>query len=264
MANIATTANVPTTADILTGRRPGYLASIDNVPPLIFRFQLNPDILSEKLSYKYNEANSFGAWKFDTAKSIAGGVAAGVVAAALPTAGIFDAMDNVKNFSAALVNVRPLRPDIGEARTFAIDFSLDARLADLLDEGDHYGGSIEPDLFILRSFMYPSMDMVQFGKWIASGFADKERKANPPLCSLFYAGLSVTCVMTDLNIKIVSFADDGRPQRADVSVSLKEQTFSMSPIVEFLQRNVQVLRSFGRKNIGQDIKSVTPILNLFT
>jgi hypothetical protein len=161
--------------------------------------------------------------------------------------------------------VRPVHAEIGEARTFSIDFSLDARLADVLDEGDHYGGSIEPDLFLLRSFMYPSMDVVAFTKWMLSGFSnDKRPNGVPPLCSLFYAGLSVTCVMTDLNIKVTGFTDDSKPQRADVSVTLKEQTLSVSPIIEFIQRNTNVLRSYGRKNIGTDIMNVTPILNLFT
>ena len=64
-------------ADILTGRKPGYLASIDNVPPLIFRFQINPDIMTEKRSFKWEEVNSFGSWKLDSAKSVAAGAGRG-------------------------------------------------------------------------------------------------------------------------------------------------------------------------------------------
>lgn len=252
-------------ADTLTGRKPGYLVSIDNVPPLIFRFQLNPDIMTEKRSYKWDSVNQFGSWKLGSAKSLGVGTAAGLLSAALPTAGLLKAQDNIKNFSAALVKTRPLEAKEGEPRTFAIDFALDARLADVLDEGDHYGGSIEPDLFVLRSFVNPSLDMVTFGKWMVSGFDPKEQPTGtPPLCSLYFAGLSVTCVMTDLNIKVTGFKDDGKPMRAEVSVTLKEQTFSVTPILEFMQRHVNVLRSYGRKNIGTDIMNVTPILSLFT
>ena len=251
--------------DVLAGRKPGYLAAIDNVPPLIFRFQLNPEIASEKRSFKWDEAQSFGAWQLDSTKSVAAGIGAGLVSGLLPASGLFDAQDTLKNFSAALVKTRPLEAKNGEPRTFALDFALDATLATVLDEGDHYGGSIEPDLFVLRSFVNPSLDLITFGKWMMSGFSAKEQPSGvPPLCSLFYAGLSVTCVMTDLNIKVTSFKDDGKPQRAEVSVTLKEQTFSIGPIVEFFQRNVNVVRSLGRKNIGTDIMNVTPILNLFT
>ena len=69
--------------------------------------------------------------------------------------------------------------------------------------------------------------------------------------------------MTDLNIKMVEFFDDGKPSRADVSVSLKEQTFSTSPLVEFLKRNYYVLRSYARSGIGADFAAITPIVNLF-
>src|SRR5215212_4830244 len=97
-------------ADILTGRKPGYLASIDNVPPLIFRFQINPDIMTEKRSFKWDQVNAFGSWKLDSAGSLAAGAATGLVSAVAPTAGLFEAQDNIKNFSAALVKTRPLQP----------------------------------------------------------------------------------------------------------------------------------------------------------
>jgi len=174
-------------------------------------------------------------------------------------------MDKIKNFGAALVNTRPLEAKEGEPRTFAIDFTLDARLADVLGEGDHFGGSIEPDLFVLRSFVNPSLDMISFAKWATDGFAlGKMPKHPPPLCSLVMVGLSVTCVMTDLQIKVTYYGDDGKPVRADVSVTLREQTLSTGPIIEFFQRNINVIRSYGRKNFGTDVMAVTPILNLFS
>jgi hypothetical protein len=71
-------------------------------------------------------------------------------------------------------------------------------------------------------------------------------------------------VMTDLNIKVTSFHDDGTPLRADVSVTLKEQSFAISPIVEFFTRNINVAKSFNRKGIGSDFLATTPIVNLFS
>src|SRR5581483_1962711 len=123
--------------DVLAGRKAGYLAAIDNVPPLIFRFQINPEILSEKRSFKWEEVEKFGDWQIDSVKSAAAAVGAGAVSALLPASSLFDAQNNIKNFSAALVKTRPLTPKIGEPRTFAIDFALDATLASVLDEGDH-------------------------------------------------------------------------------------------------------------------------------
>jgi hypothetical protein len=134
----------------------------------------------------------------------------------------------------------------------------------LEEEGDHFGGSIEPDLFVLRSFVNPSLDLISFAKWASDGFALGKMPASPPpLCSLVMVGLNVTCVMTDLQIKVTHYGDDGKPVRADVSVTLKEQTLSTGPIIEFVQRNIAVIKSYVRKNIGTDIMNVTPILNLF-
>jgi hypothetical protein len=265
--------------DILTGRKPGYLACIDNTPPLIFRFQINPEIMTEKRSFKYEAAQKWGSWQFDKPSSFGGAAAtagltiAGFAAAALaPGASAFpgvdsvtNAMNNIKNLASALVATPPLEAKEGDQRTFAIDFTLDARLADVLDEGDHYGGSIEPDLFVLRSFVNPGLDLVDFGKWAIGGFQRADLKnAKPPLCSLVMVGLSVTCVMTDLQIKVTAYGDDGKPLRAECSVTLKEQTFAVGPIIEFFQRNVNVFKSYGRKNFGTDVMNVTPILNLFT
>jgi len=252
-------------ADALTGRKPGYLAAIDNTPPLIFRFQINPDIATEKRSYKWDEVQDVGSWKLEGGGNLVGSVVAAGVAGLFPAMGIFSGMDDIKKYSAALVNTRPLQAKQGDPRTFALDFALDATLASVLDEGDHYGGSIEPDLFVLRSFVNPSTDLISFGKWLASGFSlDKKPTGDPPLCSLYYAGLSVTCVMTDLGIKVTSFKEDGKPQRAEVSVTLKEQTLSFSPIVEFFQRNVNIVKSYNRKGFGTDLAEIVPLFNLFT
>ena len=60
----------------------GLLANIFNIPPLIFRFQYNPEILQEKKRYKFQQANSFGQWRFDQA-------------AAGAQTGVFDALKGV-------------------------------------------------------------------------------------------------------------------------------------------------------------------------
>ncbi len=237
-------------------RKTGYLASITvipTLPPLIFRFQFNPDLLSERKSYKYREANSFGAWKFDQTAAASGvfGTLAGI-------------NNDLSEIGSRIIATKPLEAQEGDQRTFAIDFSLDATVAGPLDDPDagHYGGSIEPDLAVLRSFMVPTLDVIELGKLLISG--DVPCLNRPPVCNLFYGGLSVTCVMTDLNIKVIAFQDDGTASRADVSVTLKEQSFSLTPLTELVTRNINVAKSYNRKGIGNDFLATTPIANLFT
>lgn len=251
-------------------RKTGYLASISlipTLPPLIFRFQFNPELMSEKKSYRYREANAFGAWGFDQYSA---------------ASGFFDTFTGIKNdvyeIGSLLIATKPMEALEGDQRTFSIDFSLDASVPGPLDGTTHYGsdsyvrnspddnfnGSIEPDLAVLRSFMVPTLDVVEIAKMFASGFKDVPCLNRPPACNLFYGGLSVTCVMTDLNIKVTAFQPDGTALRADISVTLKEQSFSITPLSEYITRNINVAKSYSRKGIGSDIKATTPIVNLFT
>ncbi|MBB6253152.1 hypothetical protein [Nitrospirillum iridis] len=234
-------------------RKTGYLASISlipTLPPLIFRFQFNPDLLSEKKSYRYKEANGFGSWKFDQT-----GAATGFV-------GTLTGLSNDLNeIGSLIIATKPLEAEGGDQRTFSIDFSLDASVPGPLDGDDHYGGSIEPDLAVLRAFMVPTVDVVDVIKMIGGDFPCLNK---PPPCNLFYGGLSVTCVMTDLNIKVTAFQEDGNALRADVSVTLKEQSFSLTPIVEFFTRTINIAKSYNRKGIGSDFLATTPIINLFS
>ena len=80
----------------------------------------------------------------------------------------------------------------------------------------------------------------------------------PPECTLKYGGLSVTCVMTGLNIKMTEFADDGSPSRAECTVTLKEQTFAIGAVVETVVRAGQVFRTAGRPNYLEDYLYASP------
>jgi hypothetical protein len=231
-------------------RKTGYLASIINIPPLIFRFQYNPELVSEKKSYKYEQANGFGQWGFDQASA-----ASGAVGTAL---GLYK---DAKEISSLLVATRPLEPVEGELRTFDLEFKLDASAPGPLDAGDHYGGSILPDLAVLRSFLYPSWDALDLVKMVVDKRVPCFNK--PPTCTLNYGGISSECVMTDLNVKLVAFKDNGDPLRAEVSCTLKEQTFSIDPIVDTVKRLVYVGMSYNRAGIGTDFLANTPIVGSF-
>jgi Contractile injection system tube protein len=231
-------------------RKTGYLASFFNVPPLIFRFQFNPELLTEKKTFKYDPANSFGKWGFDQTSAASGFLKSAI-----------GAYQDVEEIGSLLIAVKPLEPVEGDPRTFELEFKLDASLPGPLDAGDHYGGSIKPDLALLRSFMVPTwsagdlLKMVATKKWVCF--------TSPPPCTLNYGGLSVECVMTDLTIKMVSFKDDGDPLRAEVQCTLKEQSFSIDPVVGTVTRLVDVAKSYNRAGIGTDFLANTPIVGAF-
>ena len=231
-------------------RKTGYLANILNIPPLIFRFQYNPEMLTEKKSYKYDQAAGFGAWGFDQTSA-----GAGFLGSAL---GLYN---DVKEIGSLLVATRPLEAVEGELRQFELEFKLDASAPGPLDNGDHYGGSIKPDLAVLRSFQYPSWTVVDIATMLIQHRVGCFTK--PPTCTLNYAGLSVECVMTDLTIKHTAFKDDGDPLRADVQCTLKEQTFSTDPIIGEITRLIDVAKSYDRAGIGTDFLANTPIVGSF-
>jgi hypothetical protein len=234
-------------------RKTGYLASvglIPTLPPLIFRFQFNPDILSEKKSYRYKEANGFGSWSFD--QTAAGQGFLGTIAGFAK---------DLNELGPLILATKPIEAEGGDPRTFSIDFSLDATRPGPMDGDDHYGGSIEPDLALLRAFMVPTVDVIDVVKMFSGKFPCLNK---PPPCNLFYGGLSVSCFMTDQNIKVTAFKDDGTASRADVSVTLKEQTGSLTPIAEFVTRNINIAKSYNRKGFGDDVLATTPIVNLFS
>jgi hypothetical protein len=107
--------------------------------------------------------------------------------------------------------------------------------------------------------MNPSWDLIDVGKMVLSGFKDVPCWHKPPLCTLVYGGISTDCVMTDLNIKMTSFFENGQPSRADVSVTLKEQSYSVGVVLDFLQRYGGVFRSYGRSGFwDEDVPAVTP------
>jgi hypothetical protein len=243
----------------------GYLASLINVPPLIFRFQFNPDILNIKKSFNYQPANSFGQWGFDrkTSGAAVGGVS-GFFGGAL---GLYD---DFKEWGSLLSKVKPLEAKEGEPQVIALEFKLDRTPSanDLNPIISDPPNTIEPDIAILQSFMYPSWDIFELFKAIIK--KDLPCPTRPPECSFAYGGISINCVMTDLNIKITQFAPQsdpdipGKPVRADVDITLKEQTFSLSPISQLAGREIGVVKETVRRGLSGFSDDVKDILNPFS
>ena len=234
----------------------GYIANVLNIPPLVFRFQINPTVLSEKRTYEYEEATALGPAGFDKTKK---GVSAGGFSAV--TGFIGGLVEDVKEWGPLLTDTAPLQPKIrgGKPRTFDLEFVLDATW--LQPDGSNRWGeaTIEPDLQILRSFVQPSFGWFDLG----DVFGGKLEEAwKPPEVSLKYGGVSCTGVMSDLNIKVVSFFDDGKPWRAEVTAVIKEQVKSISAVTGFVERLYDTGKAALQTPIA-DVAAASPIGFLF-
>jgi Contractile injection system tube protein len=241
-------------------RLTGYLAQIDNVPPLVFRFQFNPEMLQEKRAVKYKKDDAFGKWDFSQAGAATDALSFG-----------YGLYKDLEGLGPNLTGAKAVSLDEYEPRQLEVEFKLDASVpgpmdGDDMSTADHYGGSIEPDLAILRGFVNPAWEPVDlFKAWMKKTPAPCP--GPPPEVKFIYAGLSIDCVMTDLNIKHTAFQDNGKPLRADVSVKLEEQSYSVAPLIEYGLRTGYQVRGMFRAGGAMDVVRVTPglggIVSLF-
>jgi hypothetical protein len=221
----------------------GYLANVFNIPPLVFRFQIPPDLLSEKSRYGYTPSQGMGKWKFDQTDAGVGAIGT-----------ITGILDDLKEMGSLLTNTRALAPGEGEPRTFDLEFHLYA--GRLPDDGGPTDDHIEQYLALLRAFMVPGVDIFSAVKDLITLTPPCLNK--PPEVSFKYGPISATCVMTDLNIKIMSFNADGTAQHAQVNTTLKEQTNAIDPIVEAVTRTVTIFGDMGRDGYKEDLLIATP------
>jgi len=225
------------------------------MPPLLFRFQFNPEVLSDKKSYRY-KTDSFGEWSLDNFQSAGGSL--------LSISGLQGLLKDTKEIGSRLINTKPLDAEEGEPRQITLEFKLDGTRPGPLDDNDHYGGSILPDIHTLRAFMAPSLDLPDLIGVIANRKMDCFKR--PPECSVSYGHVSMTGVMTDLDIRVVQFYEDGDPMRAEVTATIKEQSRSIYPIIDSITRTYYVGRGYARAGFGLDIvDAVLPtfVTNMF-
>lgn len=228
----------------------GYIANVLAVPPMVFKFQLNPTVISEKRTYEYQEVEQLGKAMLDKAGAAKGffGTIAGFG-------------EDVKEWGSLLTDTKPLQPNThgGKPRVFELEFVLDAKWTD--DNGETRWGEerIDLDLQILRSFVNPGIVLTDLG----DVFGGKLNEAwKPPEVSFKYGPISMTGVMTDLNIKIVSFLDDGSPWRAEITCIIKEQSKSYSAVVQTAKRLLDTSEAALKTSLG-DIAAASPIGFLF-
>jgi hypothetical protein len=245
-------------------RTTGYLANVLNVPPLIFRFQFNPELLSEKKSFEYRESNTEGRWDFDKTRGPG-------------FASVLGALDDIKELGSLLVGTKAQEAVTGKPRTFSLDFALDARKQPDIPEaqrdieahripGDvREDGRIEPSLAVLRSFMNPAWEPTDLAAFLLTKkkFCPPTR---PPTCNQKLGGHDIECVVSDLNIKVTHFKDDLTPKRAEVSITLTEQTYSISTTLDYIGRSLEVLKSYGELEADdwvQTLPGVGAVQNIF-
>ena len=234
----------------------GYIANVLQVPPLVFRFQMNPTVLSEKRSFEYKDQPAAAVTPVPTAKPDEKPSMLGAV-----TGFLGGAYEGAKKLGPKLTAMTPVSagPQAGKPRVIELEFPLDANWTE--PDGSYRWGSprIDLDLQILRSFVNPGLAITDVLDALGGVFLDKWK---PPELSLRYGGVSLTGVMTDLNIKVVSFFDDGSPLRAEINAVIKEQTYSIAAVTGTIGRLLDTGNAALRTPIG-DIAAASPIGGLF-
>lgn len=234
----------------------GYIANVLQVPPLVFRFQMNPTVLSEKRSFEYKDQPAAAVTPVPTAKPDEKPSMLGAV-----TGFLGGADQGAKKLGPKLTATTPVSagPQAGKPRVIELEFPLDANWTE--PDGSYRWGSprIDLDLQILRSFVNPGLAITDVLDALGGVFLDKWK---PPELSLRYGGVSLTGVMTDLNIKVVSFFDDGSPLRAEINAVIKEQTYSIAAVTGTIGRLLDTGNAALRTPIG-DIAAASPIGGLF-
>ncbi|HMS15018.1 MAG: hypothetical protein V9E99_08270 [Microthrixaceae bacterium] len=234
----------------------GYIANVLQVPPLVFRFQMNPTVLSEKRSFEYKDQPAAAVTPVPTAKPDEKPSMLGAV-----TGFLGGAYEGAKKLGPKLTATTPVSagPQAGKPRVIELEFPLDANWTE--PDGSYRWGSprIDLDLQILRSFVNPGLAITDVLDALGGVFLDKWK---PPELSLRYGGVSLTGVMTDLNIKVVSFFDDGSPLRAEINAVIKEQTYSIAAVTGTIGRLLDTGNAALRTPIG-DIAAASPIGGLF-
>ena len=234
----------------------GYIANVLQVPPLVFRFQMNPTVLSEKRSFEYKDQPAAAVTPVPTGKPDEKPSMLGAV-----TGFLGGAYEGAKKLGPKLTATTPVSagPQAGKPRVIELEFPLDANWTE--PDGSYRWGSprIDLDLQILRSFVNPGLAITDVFDALGGVFLDKWK---PPELSLRYGGVSLTGVMTDLNIKVVSFFDDGSPLRAEINAVIKEQTYSIAAVTGTIGRLLDTGNAALRTPIG-DIAAASPIGGLF-
>lgn len=227
-----------------------------NIPPLVFRFQYNPEVLSHKKTFNYQPAEAWGEWGFDKTVSGVQG-ASGFWKGPAALSGV---LDDLKDYGSLLSKTKPIEAKEGEPQTIGVEFKLDSSpsaqaLAKSANDQDMLREEIETDIAVLRSFMFPSWDLFE----LFDVFQGKQKcPTRPPEVSFAHGGVSLTGHVTDLNIKITAFTDGGKPMVAEIDLTIKEQTRAITPLGDLVKRQWLVNKALftGKVPLGDAFNAV--------
>lgn len=207
----------------------GYLANINNLPPLIYPFQYNPTELSD--SKQIN-------WDVGTRTAPVGGLAA-VEGAVQSVSSLFSKAD-IHRFGSE-----------GD-RTLSFQLTIDGRdrrpgepKRRRNEQGDILG-----DLAILRSFVHPSVGGLSDLLSLALGNPPDPFSPEPPTALLILGNLVVEGFINSLQIRETLFNAELNPIRAEVDISMIEKVDSLTFISDSIQRFALTAYNTAYEDIG--------------
>lgn len=222
----------------------GYLASLAVFPPLIYPFQFNPDQRTDtkRASWASERQAAQGGDKSRDAtatSTAATGVKAGTV---------FDLMNrpDVAALLGRISGAGLLSYSEGGDRTLSFNFRIDGREQRPGEPSRRRSddGNILIDLAILRSFVYPSVDLLNILSHVMQEKPvpwGEALFAHPPPALLVIGDLSMECVVTELRVTETQFNENLDPVVAEVSLSVTEKVDSLSFIADTAKRMARAL-----------------------
>lgn len=218
-----------TTSQTVIGKR-GYLANLENLPPLIYPFQYNPTQLtdSKQVSLGKNDKVS-------------------------PSPALAAVEEDVQTVSSLFSKAEFKRFSSEGDRTLSFQLTLDGRER---RPGEpkrrrNADGDILGDLAILRSFIYPSLGSLSDLLSLALTSAPEPYYPQPPTALLVMGDLVMEGFITSLQITETLFNPELNPLRADVNISMTEKVDSLSFIADSVKRLGRAAYNSAYEDIGE-------------
>ena len=196
------------------GKR-GYLANLENLPPLIYPFQYNPTELTDSKQVSLGKKDRVS-----------------------PSPGLAALEGAIEAVSSLFTKAEFQRFSSESDRTLSFSLTIDGRehrpgepQRRRNEEGDILG-----DLAILRSFVYPALGSLSDLLSLALTNLPEPFYPHPPTALLVMGDLVVEGFITSLQIKETLFNANLNPVRAEVDVSMTEKVDSLTFIADSIKR----------------------------
>lgn len=213
----------------ITAKR-GYLANLDNIPPLVYPFQFNPTELTDSKDITWGK-----------------GIPISLLS---PLA----AVSGATQFTARLFSKAVFRRFESEGdRILKFKLTLDGREQRPGEPKQRRNaqGDILADLAILRSFVYPALASISDLVTLVSSGSPDPYSPQPPTVLLVMGDLLVEGFITNLEITETLFNADLNPMRADVSISMIEKIDSLAFAADSIKRFSQSAANTASQDISR-------------